>query len=72
VITFDNYPQFLCLPVTTVDFGFDHLGRAALHTILGDIPVRRDAHGNVPSRPFIVHWGSVGRPRRKRTVALPS
>jgi DNA-binding LacI/PurR family transcriptional regulator len=75
VITFENmftrkpFPY----PITTIDFGFDHLGFMAFHSFTGDIHVRRDRAGNIFSRPHVIRGGSVKflgknseQPRAKR------
>lgn len=63
VLSFDNYEQFLEIPISTVDFGFGYLGYAALHAILGDIPVKMTQNGDICAQPHVVDRGSVGYPR---------
>jgi len=63
VLSFDNYEQFLEIPISTVDFGFGYLGYAALHAILGDIPVKTTRTGDICAQPHVVDRGSVGDPR---------
>lgn len=59
VISFDNSPESIRMPLTTVDFGFDALGYKALHFLTGDIPIRRDPDGDIPTEPFVVDRNSV-------------
>ncbi len=62
ILSFDNYYSFSMQPISTVDFGFGHLGYQAFHAIMEDIPVDRDSTGDIPSRPQIAHRGSIARP----------
>jgi DNA-binding LacI/PurR family transcriptional regulator len=66
LISFDNYPTMPPPPITTIDFGFGNLGYAALHLLLGDVPVKRGRDGTVRTVPTVVRRGSVGRPRAGR------
>jgi DNA-binding LacI/PurR family transcriptional regulator len=63
LLSFDNDIAVSLLPITTIDFGLGYLGYAAFHTILGAMPIKRDA-GVVSSSPRLVDRGSVGAPRR--------
>jgi DNA-binding LacI/PurR family transcriptional regulator len=60
LLSFDNYRSKYWHPLTSVDFGFDSLGYAAFHTILGDIPIKHDRKGNIKPVARVVHKGSVG------------
>jgi DNA-binding LacI/PurR family transcriptional regulator len=62
MVSFDNYPDLLPLPVSSVDFGFGHLGYMAFHAILQDITVKRGRRGDIPARAIVVHRGSVAPP----------
>jgi DNA-binding LacI/PurR family transcriptional regulator len=62
IISFDNTPNAVVLPVSTIDFGFAQLGYIAAHLIIGDIPLRADREGGIPGACTLVDRGSVGRP----------
>jgi len=62
IISFDNTPNAVVLPVSTIDFGFAQLGYIAAHIIIGDIPLRADREGGIPGACTLVDRGSVGRP----------
>ncbi len=64
LLSFDNHPELSLYPFSTIDFGFDHLGYSAFHLILGDLPIRRDRHGDVECRPRVIHRGSITKPNR--------
>ena len=59
MISFDNIPESLLVPVSTVDFGFGGLGYGAAHLFIGDLLMKADAEGNVPGRCVIIERGSV-------------
>jgi DNA-binding LacI/PurR family transcriptional regulator len=59
LLSFDNYPELIPLPVSTIDFGFDHLGYCSFHLILRDLPIRTDSANGVATRPRLVRRGSV-------------
>lgn len=64
LLSFDNSVDCRSFPVSTIDFGFARLGYLAAHLLIGDIPVKADATGNVPGICEIVHRGSLGSPRK--------
>ena len=43
-----------------IDFGFSELGYQAFHTILGDVPTRRERNGTITAVPKVMDRGSVG------------
>jgi len=59
---FDNLPEVHILQLSTIDFGFQQLGYLAAHIMIGDIPVRPDAQGNIPGKITLVDKGSVRQP----------
>jgi DNA-binding LacI/PurR family transcriptional regulator/DNA-binding transcriptional regulator YhcF (GntR family) len=59
VISFDNIPESIYFPITTVDFGFARLGYLAAHILIGDVPVKCDAKGAIPALPILIERGSV-------------
>ncbi|MBD3317904.1 MAG: GntR family transcriptional regulator [Chitinivibrionales bacterium] len=59
LLSFDNYREPQPLPVTTIDFGFDNLGRTAFHFLRGDPTVLGNPPGHLPARPHVVRRGSV-------------
>jgi DNA-binding LacI/PurR family transcriptional regulator len=65
MVSFDNRPLLISRPISSVDFGFGHLGHAAFHSLYGVVNVRRDRKGNVAARPYLVDRGSIGVPRRR-------
>jgi len=58
-ISFDNIPESIYFPITTVDFGFARLGYLAAHILIGDVPVACDKAGAIPAVPILVERGSV-------------
>jgi DNA-binding LacI/PurR family transcriptional regulator/DNA-binding transcriptional regulator YhcF (GntR family) len=61
LLSFDNAKSLSGFPVTTIDFGFAHLGYSTLHLFLQDVPVRRNRHGEVATTPRLVRRGSIRR-----------
>jgi DNA-binding LacI/PurR family transcriptional regulator len=59
---FDNLPEVHILQLSTIDFGFQQLGYLAAHIMIGDIPVRPDAQGNIPGKITLIDKGSVRQP----------
>jgi DNA-binding LacI/PurR family transcriptional regulator len=59
LISFDNSLQGRIYPVSTVDFGFAHLGYQAAHIMIGDISVHSDKDGNIAGVCTVVDRGSV-------------
>lgn len=60
VLSFDNHRSKLWDPLSSVDFGFGFLGHAALHHLLGDIPIKPNRRGEIAARAKVVDRGSVG------------
>jgi DNA-binding LacI/PurR family transcriptional regulator len=63
LISFDNQPEFLAYPMSTIDPGFERLGYLAAHIMIGDIPVKADSEGRIPGACTLVDRGSVGPAR---------
>jgi DNA-binding transcriptional regulator YhcF (GntR family) len=61
LISFDNIPESVFFPITTIDFGFTRLGYCAAHIIIGDIPVHAGTNGVVNSVCTVVDRGSVAK-----------
>jgi hypothetical protein len=61
LLSFDNSPILSGFPITTIDFGFGHLGYTAFHVLFHDVPVKRNRYGEVPTKPHLVHRGSIRR-----------
>jgi DNA-binding LacI/PurR family transcriptional regulator len=59
LLSFDNSKSLSGFPVTTIDFGFGHLGYSAFHLFLQDVPVRRNRYGEVATKPRLVSRGSI-------------
>ena len=62
IISFDNTPESVFFPVSTIDFGLAHLGYCAAHLFIGDMAIRADANGAIPGRCTLVDRGSVAAP----------
>ncbi len=65
VLSFDHSEQLSFVPPSTIDFGFWGMGYDAFHTILGDVPIRKDRKGSIPSRAMVINRGTVGVPIRR-------
>jgi DNA-binding LacI/PurR family transcriptional regulator/DNA-binding transcriptional regulator YhcF (GntR family) len=63
LLSFDNSLRVQSTPISSVDFGFDHLGYAAFHALIGDIPLNRDRHGNLAGPARVAERGSTGPAR---------
>jgi DNA-binding LacI/PurR family transcriptional regulator/DNA-binding transcriptional regulator YhcF (GntR family) len=63
IISFDNSVDCRNIPVTTIDFGFAHLGYLAAHALIGDLPVTGDRRGNMPGECTVIDRGSVAAAR---------
>jgi len=59
MVGFDNIPEGVIFPLSTVDFGFARLGYFAAHSFIGDIPVRPNRDGNLAGICTLVDRGSV-------------
>ena len=62
IISFDNLPESIFFPVSTIDFGFSRLGYLAAHLIIGDISVQTDRSGAVAGTCTLIDRGSVAVP----------
>jgi DNA-binding LacI/PurR family transcriptional regulator len=60
LIAFDNSAHAQPVGITSVDFGFNHLGYSAFHLILRDIPVARTRAQAVPGKASVVRRSTVG------------
>jgi len=63
MISFDNQPEFMAYPMSTIDPGFARLGYLAAHILIGDIPVKTDSEGRIAGVCTLVDRGSVGPAR---------
>ena len=63
IISFDNRPDRFPGLLSSVEFGFDHLGYMAFHTILGDIG-RESRGGKIRPRAKVYDNGSLAVPCR--------
>jgi DNA-binding LacI/PurR family transcriptional regulator/DNA-binding transcriptional regulator YhcF (GntR family) len=70
MISFDNIPEFITYPVSTIDFGFGRLGYLAAHLLINDIPVKADGQGRIPGIYSLVDRGSIAAPRGVDVEAL--
>lgn len=61
MISFDDTPESVTFPITTIDFGLSRLGYLAAHIMIGDIPVKADREGKIPGVCELVDRGSVAR-----------
>jgi DNA-binding LacI/PurR family transcriptional regulator len=59
LLSFDNMPDLMAYPLSSIDFGFRRLGYLAAHIFIDDIPVRADKQGNMPSPCMLVDRGST-------------
>ncbi len=64
LLSFDNHPSLALTKISSVDFGFGHLGYTAFHAFLKDVPLGIDSNGVIEARPFVVDRGSVAGLRR--------
>lgn len=62
LISFDNLPRSVFTPISTIDFGFEHLGYTAAHVIIGDIGHKPPQNGEMPGRCVLYDRGSIGPP----------
>jgi DNA-binding LacI/PurR family transcriptional regulator len=71
MVSFDNIPDSVALPISTVDFGFSRLGYLAAHAFIGDIPVESRMGGrNIAGECTLIDRGSLARRRRGRLRQL--
>jgi DNA-binding LacI/PurR family transcriptional regulator/DNA-binding transcriptional regulator YhcF (GntR family) len=59
MVAFDNLPESVVMPISTVDFGFARLGHLAAHILLGDSPIKAGADGAIPGICTLVDRGSI-------------
>lgn len=59
LISFDNSAHAQPTGITSVDFGFNHLGYSAFHLILKDVPVARTRAQAVPGKASVVRRSTV-------------
>ena len=64
LISFDNVPDSITFPISTIDFGFARLGYLAAHIFIDDFSVWGDAHGNIAGECVLMDRGSLGGPPR--------
>lgn len=67
LLSFDNSLRVQSTSISSVDFGFAHLGYAAFHALVGDIPLNRDRHGNLAGPARVAQRGSTGPARTAGT-----
>jgi len=60
LISFDNMPEAMPFPISTIDPGFAHLGYLAAHALIGDIPIGEDANGCIAGTWQLIDKGSLG------------
>jgi DNA-binding LacI/PurR family transcriptional regulator len=64
MVSFDNIPESIAFPISTIDFGFGRLGYLAAHAFIGDIPISADRNGSVPGICTLIDRGSSVRAKR--------
>ncbi len=67
LLSFDNYTELMPMPVSTIDFGFDHLGFCAFHLLMDDGVVRRPMNSTIFSKPHLIDRGSIGTPAGEKS-----
>ncbi len=63
IVSFDNTYEAVAKSISSIDFGFAHLGYLAARIMVDDIPVRTDAEGNIRSKCTFVSRNSIDKPR---------
>jgi DNA-binding LacI/PurR family transcriptional regulator len=63
MVSFDNLPESIYFPITTIDFGFARLGYLAAHILLDDLPASADRQGTIAAVPQLIERGSVASPK---------
>jgi hypothetical protein len=58
----DNLDTLYPYPISSVNFGFDYLGYACFHVLLGDLRIPTDRWKSIGARPRINHPGTIGAP----------
>jgi hypothetical protein len=69
LISFDNQKAFALQRFSSMDFGFAAVGYLVAHRFIGDIPVCKDANGNITTEPSFVDRGSIVAPSTHRKRA---
>lgn len=70
LVSFDNMPEFVTHPISSIDFGLGRLGYLAAHLLIGDIPVKADGEGQLPGACILVDRGSITAPRKPGKPAI--
>lgn len=65
MISFDNSLEMFYYRIDTVDFGFEYLGNASFHKIVGGVPIREERGNSIPSLATVVNQGSILPPNKK-------
>lgn len=65
LLSFDNSSEVSPLPISSIDFGFGHLGFEVFHLFLGALPRLQGRRGHLAARPFLADRGSLAPPGRK-------
>jgi len=60
MVSFDNIPESIAMPISTMDFGFGQLGYLAAHIFIGDIPSAVDRRGSIAGPCTLIDRGSAG------------
>jgi len=68
MVAFDNIPESINFPVSTIDFGFERLGYLAAHIFIGDISISADKNGAIPGACTLVDRGSIDKPCDRRAL----
>jgi DNA-binding LacI/PurR family transcriptional regulator/DNA-binding transcriptional regulator YhcF (GntR family) len=68
MVSFDNIPQSVVFPISTVDFGLTRLGHLASHILIGDLPIKADTSGNIAGECMLVDRGSVAKPEDRQRL----
>jgi DNA-binding LacI/PurR family transcriptional regulator len=66
LISYDNHPMFSLHRFSSIDMGLADLGYLVAHRFIGDIPVQKDANGNITVTPRLFDRGSISAPAKVR------
>jgi DNA-binding LacI/PurR family transcriptional regulator/DNA-binding transcriptional regulator YhcF (GntR family) len=66
IISLDNHPVFAPHKFSSLDFGRADLGYLIAHRFIGDIPVQKDANGNITTEPRLFDRRSIIAPAKQR------
>jgi hypothetical protein len=69
LISFDNNPSLVVHRFSSMDFAFADLGYLVAHRFIGDIPVHKDANGNITVTPRFFDRGSILALSTRRKVS---